>query len=152
MTPSAMLEQCYTFCMPVKAIRGRPGGLKGGPKGGRARARALSSARRREIAQQAAAVRWEGRLPAGLRWLFWEYNFDELRLPEHHDLLMLKVLTYGGRQERTWLRRRFGDPAIRKWLYDRRGHGLTPEQMVPWVPARTAWSWHDPNTATWSRR
>lgn len=38
------------------AALGRRGGLKGGP----ARARALSSAKRRSIAKKAAAARWNG--------------------------------------------------------------------------------------------
>jgi hypothetical protein len=42
---------------PHAAALGRLGGLKGGP----ARARTLSAARRREIARAAALVRWKGR-------------------------------------------------------------------------------------------
>jgi hypothetical protein len=36
-------------------------GKLGGPKGGRARAKALSASRRREIAQKAAKTRWKRR-------------------------------------------------------------------------------------------
>ena len=36
-------------------------GKLGGPKGGRARAKSLSAAKRREIAQKAAAARWKRR-------------------------------------------------------------------------------------------
>lgn len=40
------------------AMSGRLGGLKGGPKGGRARADKLSPERRKEIAVAAARARW----------------------------------------------------------------------------------------------
>lgn len=39
-------------------------GKLGGPKGGRARAKALSPDRRSEIARKAAIARWKGRRPS----------------------------------------------------------------------------------------
>ena len=136
------------------SLRGRPGGLEGGPKGGRARARALSPERRREIARSASAARWDGRLPEVLRWLFWEYRFEDLRMADHRDLLLTKVLTYGGPKEVQWLRRRFGDLTIRNWIYTRQGHSLTVAQMRRWVPERTARSWQreSPGDAIWEQR
>jgi hypothetical protein len=43
---------------PHAVALGRLGGLAGGPKGGKARARALSPARRRAIARKAVLARW----------------------------------------------------------------------------------------------
>lgn len=43
---------------PAAVALGRLGGLAGGHKGGKARARKLSDERRREIARNAARARW----------------------------------------------------------------------------------------------
>src|SRR3954447_20140846 len=96
----AMLEALHEYARlpsvknPHAVALGRLGGLRGGPVGGRARAEALAPERRREIARAAAEARW-GRLPDLLKDLFWNYKFEELRLPEDIDLVMLQVLTYG---------------------------------------------------------
>jgi hypothetical protein len=124
---------------------GRLGGLRGGARGGRARALALSPAERRESAQAAAEARW-GRLPELLRDLFWGYRFEELRLPDDHDLIMLQVLTYGSAHQKTWLVRRFGDDGIRRWIVANRGRGLTIAQMSGWVSERTARKWQAGNS------
>lgn len=140
-TRCVMLAQLLSWGFMNGALRGRAGGLEGGPKGGRARARALSPERRREIARRASAARWDGQLPEVVRSLFWEYRFEDLRLADHRDLLLTKVLTYGGPKEVQWLRRRLGDAAIKTWIYEREGRGLTIAQMRRWVPERTARSW-----------
>jgi len=129
-------------------------GMLGGSKGGLIRASKLSPARRREIGKQAAAARWEGRLPELVRPLFWSYRFEDLRLPESLDLLMLHTLTYGTTEQRNWLHRRFGVDGIRRWIKNRRGKGLTVEQMQPWIDAGTARRWQSANSAAliWENR
>ena len=67
-------------------------GRLGGPKGAAARARSLPPERRREIARAAAEARWNGRLPELLRPLFWQYRFEDVRLPAAIDEVMLHVL------------------------------------------------------------
>src|SRR5579862_4813443 len=123
-----MLEALYARIGHVKnphaVALGRLGGLKGGPAGGRARAVALSSPRRKQIAGLGAAARW-GKLPELLRILFPGYKLENLKLPDDADLVMLHVLTRGGEEHRRWLVRRFGDPDIRRWLLKNRGRGLT---------------------------
>ena len=96
---------------PHAVALGRLGGRKGGPAGGRGRAEALSERRRMEIARDAALSRW-GRLPERLRPLFPGYDLEQLRLPDHLDLVVLHVLTRGGEEDRRWLVRRFGDREI----------------------------------------
>ena len=129
---------------PHAVALGRRGGRVGAARGGQARARALSPERRSAIARTAAAARW-GQLPQSLRNLFWSYRFEDLRLPEDVDLIMLHVLTYGSSTQKSWLRRRFGDPGIRRWIEGKRGGGLTLEQMSPWVSTRTARRWLSDN-------
>ena len=133
---------------------GRLGGIKGGPKGGRARALTLSSERRREISRLAASARWSGRLPEVLRPLFWDYTFAELRFPDHMNELIFKVLCHGDAAQLAWLRRRVGDAAIRRWIIKRKGRGLTSAQMKPWVSPETTRRWFaaDPIAGLWETR
>ena len=116
-------------------------GRLGGRKGGAARAARMLPDRRKEISKLAAAARWDGRLPELLRPLFWSYRFEELRLPDSKDLVMLHVLTYGDTKQRNWLRRRFVPEEIRRWISDRKGKGLTVAQMSPWISANVAKRW-----------
>ncbi|MBV9946183.1 MAG: hypothetical protein JOZ69_04985 [Myxococcales bacterium] len=138
---------------PHAVALGRLGGLKGGPAGGRARARALSRHRRREIARRAAHCRW-GSLPEALRPLFPGYRFEDVRLPEHLDLVVLHVLTRGGAVHKRWLARRLGDGRIRRWIVEHRGRGLTVQQMSPWVSERLARRWQkdSPYALLWENR
>jgi len=138
---------------PHAVALGRLGGLKGGPAGGRARAAALSSRRRRQIAGLGAAARW-AKLPERLQALFPGYKLEELKVPEDTDLVMLHVLTRGGEEHKRWLVRRFGDAAIRRWIIKHRGRGLTVKQMSAWVSEQTARRWQagDPYALLWENR
>jgi len=129
-------------------------GLLGGKKGGLARASRLTPAERHEISKRASAARWEGRLPELVRPLFWSYHFDELRLPDSEDLVMLHVLTNGDTEQRNWLRQRFGYHGIRRWIVSHRGKGLTVKQMLPWVSEKTARRWQSTNLGAfiWENR
>jgi hypothetical protein len=138
---------------PHAVALGRRGARIGAARGGRARSVALTPERRRAIAREAAAARW-GRLPDGLRELFWNYKFEDLRLPEDRDLVMLHLLTYGTDEHRQWLIRRFGDTGIRAWLVRHRGRGLTVQQMSPWIAVGTARRWQaaNPYALLWENR
>ena len=129
-------------------------GRLGGKMGGFVRASRLTPTRRREISKRAAAARWEGRLPELVRPLFWSYHFDEIRLPGSQDLVMLHVLTNGSTEQRNWLRRRFGDDGIRRWIVNHQGKGLTVRQMLPWVGEKTARRWQsaNPGALIWENR
>ena len=116
-------------------------GQLGASKGGRARALALTPEQRREIGRSAASARWDGGLPKLLRPLFWQYNFEELRLPESMNEVMIHVLSYGQSTHIKWLRRRFGDEGIAQWIKDRKGRGLTRSQMSAWISRSTMNRW-----------
>jgi hypothetical protein len=138
---------------PHAVALGRLGGLKGGRAGGRARAAALSSHRRKEIAGLGAAARW-GRLPELLTPLFPGYKLEDLKLPDDSDLVMLHVLTRGGEEHKRWLVRRFDDRGIRRWIIKNRGRGLTVKQMSAWVSKPTArrWQMNNPYALLWENR
>jgi len=138
---------------PHAVALGRLGGLKGGVRGGRARAEALSPGRRREIARAAARARW-GAIPASVRPLFPGYRPEDIALPEHTDLVMQHVLSRGGPEHRRWLVRRFGDGTIRRWIIRRKGRGFSVDQLSPWISARTVQAWQaaDPYASLWAGR
>jgi hypothetical protein len=121
---------------------------------GLARGRALGPRRRAEIAQRAAAARWTGRLPTLLESLFWTHALDELRLPDRKDVVLLHVLAHGSASQLRWLRRRFGDRAIRAWLRERSGWGITVERLGPWIDPSEVRRWwrKDPASRVWTER
>lgn len=138
---------------------GRLGGAKGGAaramaltperrreiasRAASARARALNADRRRLIAEEAARARWS-RVPDLVRPLFDSRLFKELRLPDHENVVLLHVLSYGDNEQIEWLRRRFGDARIRSWLRERRGWGIPGvaiERVQPWIAPREVSRW-----------
>lgn len=86
------------------------------------------------------------RLPALLRALFWDYDFEALTWENDRDLIMARVLTSGGWDAVTWLRSRIGDRALREWIERHQGRGLSPQQLRFWeiilgLPHRQVNTW-----------
>jgi hypothetical protein len=107
-------------------------GRRGGLKGGRARAQALSPARRAQIARQAIQSRWDERLPRALWDLFWEFKPKELRVAKAKSAIFLKVLTRGREVHKAWLAERFGHEYVRGWIIRRQGRGINTATMREW--------------------
>ncbi len=86
--------------------------------------------------------------------MFWSYRFEDLRLPDDKDLVMLHVLTCGGAPHMAWLRQRYGDAGIRRWIVKKQGKGLSIAQMAPWVAASRARRWRasNPGSLIWEQR
>jgi hypothetical protein len=144
--------RCYDFDVAKGSNPVAIGGVGRG-KVGHERARVVRSGRRHAITEDSAAARNRG-LPESLRNLFWSYRFEDLRLPDALDEVMLHVLTHGRPNQKAWLRWRFGDDGVRRWIIRRRGKGLTVAQMQPWVTEATARRWQagDPNARLWENR
>ena len=145
-------------CMNVSsaaALLGRRGGLAGGRKGGLERARRLAPARLREIAREAARVRWGG-LPEKLRPLFWTHptTFEALTLNVDFDLIMYQVLAYGDVEQCAWLVERHGAEAVRAWLRKRRGGGVPALRLSEWFADSTIRRWQrgNPGADIWENR
>src|SRR5207237_286348 len=71
-------------------------------------------------------------LPELLRPLFWDYNFDSLRWPEHRDFVIARILQEGNHHATAWLRDQLGLPALAEWIRGRRGRGLDPRRLRFW--------------------
>ena len=67
---------------------------------------------------------------------------------------MLQVLACGNGRQVNWLRKRLGDDGIRKWILERKGKGLTRNQMLPWIPwgTTTRWQASDSYARMWEER
>jgi hypothetical protein len=137
------------------ALLGRRGGLAGGRKGGLARARRLSPTRLRDIAREAARVRWGG-LPERLRPLFGTHptTFESLNLNEDLDLIFYQVLAYGDLEHKAWLVERSSANAVRAWLLKRQGGGLSASRLSEWFEGSTIRRWQrdNPGAAIWENR
>jgi hypothetical protein len=118
---------------------GRRGGLAGGQKGGLARAAKLSPERRREIAAQAASVRWgtgvsvetANTFPLAVRQLLKTYDPAQLRwdVPSDRWAIVSAILTRGAPDARSWLGSRLATDQLRELARQFKGAGLNePER------------------------
>ena len=88
----------------------------------------------------------DSRLPRELKPLFSDYSFGRLRWDRDRDLVIGRVLGSGGLDAFSWLRNRAGDGALRDWLTQRNGGGLSPQrlrflELVLGLPHRQVSSW-----------
>jgi hypothetical protein len=98
------------------------------------------------------------RLPVRLHRLWWDQDAARLRWERDRDLIVGRILAAGDWEAIRWLRARWGDAALRAWLAERCGAGLSPRQLRFWelilgLPRRqvTAWLANGSRTA-WDRR
>ena len=71
-------------------------------------------------------------LPHSLAKFFWDCDFAALSWDEHQDFITRRLLRSGDWDALTWLRGQMGDPALRQWLEQQRGAGLSPRQLRFW--------------------
>ena len=71
-------------------------------------------------------------LPQQLRSLFWDYNFDSLKWPEHRDFVIARILQEGDHHATAWLRDQLGRSGLAEWIRGRRGRGLDPRRLRFW--------------------
>lgn len=69
-----------------------------------------------------------------------------------------RILASGPWESVQWLRSRVTDEELRHWIEDRRGRGLSPQQLRFWqlilgIPARTVTAWlKSPERRVWDDR
>jgi len=72
------------------------------------------------------------RLPEMLRPLFWDTEFDQVSWQAHRDYVIRRVLSAGTWDAVCWLRRKLGDAALRQWIEQHEGRGLSSRQLRFW--------------------
>jgi hypothetical protein len=98
------------------------------------------------------------RLPERLRPLFFDHRFALLTWESDADLVTGRILASGDWDAVRWLRRTLGDQALRAWLEDRRGAGLSSRQLRFWelvldIPHAEVTAWiRDPGRQVWEHR
>ncbi len=72
------------------------------------------------------------RLPEMLRPLFWDCDFDQVSWRDHRDYVVRRVLSAGTWDAVCWLRAGLGDVALRQWIEQHEGRGLSSRQLRFW--------------------
>ena len=97
-------------------------------------------------------------LPKNLSQLFWDYPFEQLSWKDDRELIIRRLLSAGSWDAIIWLRKQAGDAALRKWLIDHRGRGLSARQLRFWslvfaLPRKQTDVWvRAAREGAWSRR
>jgi hypothetical protein len=97
-------------------------------------------------------------LPAPVKALFWDTSSGSLRWDRDRDQIIGRVLASGPWETVRWLRARAGDEAIRIWIEEHEGRGLSPQQLRYWqlmlgIPARRVNRWlRSEGRQVWDRR
>ncbi len=72
-----------------------------------------------------------GSVPDAFRSLFWDVDLTAIRLPEHTDYVVERVMSRGTWSAMCWLRAAFDEPTLRGVLA-RRGDRLAPRERAYW--------------------
>ena len=97
-------------------------------------------------------------LPDYVTILFWDYDVSALVWERHRSFIIQRVLSTGTLEAVTWLRSRLGDDALRSWLLQHEGRGLSRRQLRFWqlildLPAQQVDAWlAEPARQIWEGR
>jgi hypothetical protein len=67
-----------------------------------------------------------------LRPLFWDCDFDMLRLTQTPDFIIGRILASGSWSDVDWLRKAAGDVTLRRWILQSEGRHLSRKQLRFW--------------------
>jgi hypothetical protein len=70
-------------------------------------------------------------IPPELCALFWDVDPMCVRIPEHADYVIERIMLRGGWNAMCWLRRTFDDETLADFLR-RKGHRLAPRERAYW--------------------
>jgi hypothetical protein len=74
-------------------------------------------------------------LPVSLRWMFPEYDFRDIGLDSHRDVIIERVLDRGNWDQLRWLFRTYNEKTVADWV---RNHGyrlLSKRSFALWCVA-----------------
>ena len=103
-------------------------------------------------------VKLPRKLPKQLRPLFWDCWFYRVNGETHGDFVAYRILEAGDWKSIKWLCRVVGDETLRQLVCQRRGRGLSREQLRFWqamwnLPKRLVDEWlKRGGDNTWDRR
>ena len=103
-------------------------------------------------------VRLPKKLPKRLRQFFWDTHFHRLAGDKHGDLVAIRILEAGDWESLKWLCQTVGDEPLKQLVSQRRGAGLSREQLRFWqamwkLPKRMVDEWlSEPGREIWDRR
>jgi hypothetical protein len=93
---------------------------------------ARDAGRRPRLARRASPdTLGAGQIPDDLHWLFWDAEPRAIRLPEHRDYVLERVMSRGGWDAMRWLQRAFPREVLADFLR-RRGERLAPRELAYW--------------------
>lgn len=98
------------------------------------------------------------RLPPAIKQLFWDLDPRVLRWERDREQIMGRILASGPWETVRWLRSTAGDEAIRSWIEQHEGRGLSPRQLRFWqvvagIPRRRVDTWLKAESRqVWDRR
>ena len=104
------------------------------------------------------AARSTNSLPLQVKKLFWDLEPRFLRLDRDQGTIIGRVLASGPWETVQWLRAVLGDDAIRGWIEEHEGRGLSPPQLRYWqlmlgIPKRVVDAWlRSEGRQVWDRR
>jgi hypothetical protein len=71
-------------------------------------------------------------LPQYLKNFFWDYDFHRLNWKDDRDLIISRILSSGDWEAVSWLRSQMDAGALKRWITDHRGAGLSPQKLRFW--------------------
>lgn len=86
------------------------------------------------------------KLPQLLKSFFWDHHFGKLTWQADRELIIRRVLEDGSWDAVRWLRKKMGEDALRSWILDHEGRGLSSRQIRFWeltlnLPRRRTNQW-----------
>jgi hypothetical protein len=71
-------------------------------------------------------------LPVSLAPLFWDIDWETISWEKYASFITRRILQSGDWDSICWLRKMMGDQALRHWLEEHSGAGLSPRQLRFW--------------------
>ena len=91
------------------------------------------------------------RVPAELRWLFWNDDFSRLDLHRDEDHVIARVLEHGGLTEVRWLLAQYGTQRIRRFFRTVGHPDISDRTRAFWRVILHAGNERWPQPAAWRR-
>ena len=72
------------------------------------------------------------RIPSGMKWMFPEYDFQEMRVDSHQFVIIERVLERGSWEQLRWLFNTYGEKAVAEWVQNHGFRLLSKRSFALW--------------------